>query len=51
MQTAKTFSLEIEKVAKENSDKEIASLKDQIAMLKTKLENLDNKILPKLSIK
>ena len=32
-----------EKVAKENSDKEIASLKDQIAMLKTKLENEKNK--------
>ena len=32
-----------EKVAQENSDKEIASLKDQIAMLKTKLENEKNK--------
>ena len=32
-----------EQVAKENSDKEIASLKDQIAMLKTKLENEKNK--------
>ena len=32
-----------EKVAKENSDKEIASLKDKIAMLKTKLENEKNK--------
>ena len=32
-----------EEVAKENSDKEIASLKDQIAMLKTKLENEKNK--------
>ena len=32
-----------ERVAKENSDKEIASLKDQIAMLKTKLENEKNK--------
>ena len=32
-----------EKVAKENSDKEIASLKDQISMLKTKLENEKNK--------
>ena len=32
-----------EKVAKENSDKEIASLKDQIQMLKTKLENEKNK--------
>ena len=34
-----------EKVAKENSDKEIASLKDQIAMLKTKLENEKNKAI------
>ena len=32
-----------EKVAKENSEKEIASLKDQIQMLKTKLENEKNK--------
>jgi hypothetical protein len=32
-----------ERVAKESSDKEIASLKDQIAMLKTKLENEKNK--------
>ena len=32
-----------ENVAKENADKEIASLKDQIAMLKTKLENEKNK--------
>jgi plasmid maintenance system antidote protein VapI len=32
-----------EKVAKENSDKEIASLKDQINILKTKLENEKNK--------
>ena len=34
-----------EEVAKENSDKEIASLKDQIAMLKTKLENEKNKVV------
>ena len=34
-----------EKVAKENSDKEIASLKDQIAMLKTKLENAKSKLI------
>ena len=32
-----------EKVAKENSAKEIAALKDQIAILKTKLENEKNK--------